>query len=611
MARIVEEDIDRLRESADIVEIVSGYTKLKRSGNYRFLGLCPFHQEKTPSFTVDSTKGLWHCFGACGEGGNLYQFVQKAENLPFPEAVEWLARKLNFPLRYEEQKAGEQMAAGLRARLIAANRSAARFFHNQLFTSADAAPARGYLEQRGFGKEVAERWMLGYAPGRNALCTYLQKEGFSEDEITKAVLGRRSERDGSLYDFFRERITFPTWNLQGEIVAFGARALGDQQPKYLNTSDTPVFSKSRLMYGLDRAKSALGRGSPAVIVEGYTDVIALHEAGVSEAVATNGTALGRTHLEQLKKFTSRAVLMFDSDQAGKGAAEKGWGDSLSQAPPASRVGIELLIAPLTPGKDPADVVRAEGAEAIRKTLEGAQPLLEFKLEQTINRLPLDTPEARSVAVRDAARVLGWHPDPIARHEYAFKAAQRIGVDPEVVHRALDELQSSRDMGEADATERDRRVTGHVKVEREALTLLLTKGSETIPGLDELTEQEFTSAARREVFNHAVELIRSGRSGDAAAVQFLSPDGLALFTELTLSEEFADVDPQARMREVFTRVRLFALERDIKSRRNTLHDVNPLEQPERHDELFTELVGLEARRRDLLREIQNEPEEAPA
>ena len=608
MARIVEEDIDRLRDSADIAEIVSAYTTLKKSGGHRFVGLCPFHSEKTPSFQVDTAKGLFMCFG-CSEGGNVYQFIQKVENLPFPEAVEWLARKMNFQLRYEEQRPGDEARAGLKARLIAANAAAARFFHETLFTSPDAAPARSYLEGRGFGKDVAERWLLGYAPGRDALCKNLLKKGFSEDEIVTADLGRRSDRDKSLYDFFRQRITFPTWNLQGDVVAFGARAMGDQQPKYLNTSDTPVFSKSRLMYGLDRAKSSIARSS-AVIVEGYTDVIALHEAGVQQAVATNGTALGETHLELLKKFTSRAVLLFDSDQAGRGAAEKGWGDSLNQAPLASRVGIELLVAPLPAGKDPADVVRDSGADAIKTAMDDAQPLLEFKLEQTIAKLPLDTPEARSAAVREAARVLGWHTDPIARHEYAFKAARRIGVDVEVVHQALNEIGSSGRVGGTELVERDRRLPGHVKVEREALSLLLTRADDAAPHLDDVTEEEFTSPVRREVFRRAVELLRSSRPADAAGAEGLSPDAQALFTELTMADiPTADLD--ARVREVFTRVKLFALERDIKTRRNTLQDVNPLDDPKGHDALFTELVALEARRRDLLRRLQSEPEEVEA
>jgi DNA primase len=609
MARIKDDDIDRLRDSADIVEVVSGYTQLKKSGGHRYVGLCPFHSEKTPSFQVDASKGLTHCFG-CSEGGNIYQFIQKVENLPFPEAVEWLARKMNFELHYEEGRPGEEQNRGFKARLIQANAEASTFFHKALMDSPDALQARRYLEGRGFDREVAERWQIGYAPGRDALCKHLLSKGFSEDEILKADLGRKSDKDGSLYDFFRQRITFPTWSLQGDVVAFGARALGDQQPKYLNTSDTPVFSKSRVMYGLDRAKSSLGRGNAAVVVEGYTDVIALHEAGVVEAVATNGTALGDTHFEQLKKFTGRAVLMFDADEAGKGAAERGWGD-LKQAPLFHRIGLEVLVAPLPPGHDPADVVAEDGPEAVKKVIDAARPLVEFKLQQTIDKLPLDTPEARSLAVREVARVLGWHPDPIARHEYAFSAATRIGVDAEVIQRALNENKSFDDVtGGTTTAERDRRLPGHVKVEREALQLLLTRPNEATPWVDRVAEVHFTAPARRELFVEAKASLKNGRS-PAEIVQDLSPDGVALFTELSAStpEEGTDAGQQAE--EIFIRLQVFSLERDIKKLRNTLQDVNPLEDPQRHDELFTQLVGLEATRRDLLRQLRREPAEGVA
>lgn len=609
MARIKDDDIDRLRDSADIVEVVSGYTQLKKSGGHRYVGLCPFHSEKSPSFQVDAAKGLTFCFG-CSEGGNIYQFIQKVENLPFPEAVEWLARKMNFELHYEESRPGEEQNRGMKARLIQANAEASKFFHKTLMDSPDALQARRYLEGRGFDRAVAERWQIGYAPGRDALCKHLLSKGFSEDEILKADLGRKSDNDGSLYDFFRQRITFPTWSLQGDVVAFGARALGDQQPKYLNTSDTPVFSKSRVMYGLDRAKSSLGRGNSAVVVEGYTDVIALHEAGVVEAVATNGTALGDTHFEQLKKFTGRAVLMFDADEAGKGAAERGWGD-LKQAPLFHRIGLEVLVAPLPPGNDPADVVATDGPEAVKSVIEAARPLVEFKLQQTIDKLPLDTPEARSLAVREVARVLGWHPDPIARHEYAFSAATRIGVDAEVIQRALNENKSFDDAtGGTTTAERDRRLPGHVKVEREALQLLLTRPDEAAPWVDRVAEVHFTAPARRELFVEAKASLENGRSA-AEIVQGLSPDGVALFTELSASTPEEGTDPGQQAEEIFIRLQVFSLERDIKKLRNTLQDVNPLEDLQRHDELFTQLVGLEATRRDLLRQLRREPAEGIA
>ena len=596
MARIKDEDIDALRERADIVEVIGGYVRLKREGAHGFKGLCPFHSEKTPSLRIDSAKGLWHCFG-CGLGGNVYQFVQKAENLPFPEAVEWLARKTGFALRYEEARPGERAAAGLKSRLVDVNDSAARFMHEQLLSLPAAQGARLYLERRGFGPDVARRWLLGYAPGRNLLCRHLLARGFSVSEIEQGGLGRTSDRDGSLYDTFRERIMFPTWNLQGDVVGFGARALGDATPKYLNTAETPVFSKSRVLFGLDRAKGSIARGS-AVVVEGYTDVIALHEAGVTEAIATNGVALGESHFELLKKFTQRVVLMLDADEAGRGAAERSFGVH-------HRVGIEVLVAPLPDGRDPADVVAEDGPDAIRKVLDGAQPLMLFKLEEMIGRLPLDTPEARSAAVGEVVKVLGWHPDPIARHEYAFMAARRIGVQPEALQRALGEQRTHvASSGGDNERAQERRLPGHVKVEREALQILMLQPSAAAPLARDVDEGDFTAAPRRELFRLATEAARAGvTSVGAKDAERLSGDGLALFTELTVGADRPLEDFAERAREVFVRLKIFSLGREIKARRDVLQDVNPVDDPKRHDELFTELVALEARRRDLLKRLQ--------
>jgi DNA primase len=595
MAKIKEEDIEALRDKADIVEIISQYSALKRSGGATFKGLCPFHSEKTPSFTVDSSKNLWHCFG-CGKGGNIYHFVQEMESLPFPEAAEWLARRSGFDLHYEESRPGEAKFAGVKARVIEANQAAAAFFHDQLMTSPDALQARRYLDGRGFGKEVAERWQLGYSPGRDALTKHLFSKGFKQPEIEQADLARTNEKDGRIYDFFRQRIMFPTWNLQGDVIAFGARALGDQQPKYLNTSETPAFSKSRAMYGLNLAKSAISRNGVAIVVEGYTDVIALHEAGITEAVATNGTALGESHFELLKKFADRAVLMFDADEAGKGATERGFGIH-------HRIGLEVLVAPLPAGRDPADVVTEDGPEGIRKVIDAGQSLLEFKLEQTISKLPLDTPEARSNAVREAVKVLRLHPDPIARHEYVFMVATRVGVDADMVQRVVTDAEGTGTTGGV-AQDRDRRLPGHVKVEREVLQLLLTHTRETREEALEAQESDFTSPARRELFRNAMTL---NDPADAAGIaNHLSPEALSLFTELSVGDEAIHPDDLgARIREVFTRLHVFPLEREIKTRRDALQKVNPVNDPQRHDELFTELVRLEASRRDLLRRIEED------
>lgn len=602
MAKISEEDINQLRETADIVELASAYTHLKASGRGTFKGLCPFHSEKTPSFTVNRDRGLYFCFG-CGEGGDIYSFVEKIENLDFPDAVEWLARRYNFVLRYEEARPGEVRAQGIKLRLKAANAEAARFFHQALMTHPEAAAARSYLKGRGFTQEVAERWQLGYAPGRDALARHLLAKGFSEQELIEADLARRSERGPGLYDTFRQRIVFPTWDRNGDVVGFGARALGDQQPKYLNSSETPVFHKSRVMYGLDRAKSSIARGNPAIVVEGYTDVIALHEAGITEAVATNGVALADSHFELLKRYTDRVVLMFDADSAGAKAAERGFG-------PHQRIGLEVLVALLPAGRDPADVVAEDGPEAVRKVIDAAVPLTEFKLDQVLSTLPLDTPEARAKAARSAAELLARVPDEIARRGYVFKAAERIGVDADAIHRALGEVRSGAgDVGPGGADRaRDRRFPGHVKVEREALRLLLTRTALAAElGGMELIDQDFTSAARQELFR-AARAALGGSGAGAGLAQKLSPEARALFSELTIEEGPPLDDGEARTaaREVFARLQVFRIEREIKRRRDVLQKINPQEDPVRHDELFTELVQLEAKRRDLQAATETSP-----
>lgn len=598
MAKIKDEDISALRERADLAEIVGAYTKLKKSGGNRYTGLCPFHSEKTPSFSIDNAKGLFFCFG-CNEGGDVFRFVEKIESLPFVEAVEWLAHKSGFQLHYEEQRPGDRHARGLKQRIIQANEEATRFFHETLMATPAASSARDYLSGRGFPAEAARRWEIGFAPGGNSLTRHLLGKGFSQEELLKADLTRRSERDGSLYDTFRGRIVFPTRSHQGDVVGFGARALGDQKPKYVNTSETPVFQKSRFMYGLHKAKVSLARGEAAIVVEGYTDVIALHEAGIGEAVATNGVALGETHFELLKRFTHRAVLMFDADEAGKGATERGFEYQ-------HRLGLDVLVAPLPAGKDPADAISSHGPDPVRAAIAAARPLMEFKLEQTIGTLVLDTPEAKGRAVRAAAEVLGWHPDPVARHEYAFLAARRIGVDPDGVQRVLAERGAQRPAGAwgGDGSS-GRRLPGHVKVEREALQVLVTRTRDAARWAGLIGETDFTSPARAELFNVARAAMDAGKAElTAEEASRLSPEAFSLYTELAVAANGTEAEDRgAGLEEIFVRLRLFRLERDIKVRRNTLQEVNPLVDAKRHDDLFTQLVKLEAERRDLLRHLQ--------
>jgi DNA primase len=306
--------------------------------------------------------------------------------------------------------------------------------------------------------------------------------------------------------------------------------------------------------------------------------------------------LGEGHFDLLRKYTNRAILMFDADEAGKGAADKG------RSPLVQRV-MELFIAQPPMGRDPAEIVQSDGPEGVRKLIDAKQPLWEFALERAITSAPLDTAEARSAGVRRAVELLALHPDPIARHEYAFKGAELIGVDPEVMQRALSELRfEASDVPERGTEKSDRRFPGHVKVEREALHLLLTHVSETQEWTDRISDSDFTSAARRDVLRVA---LNQREKGDLRVLtQDMSSDAMSLLTELSVSyPQVPDDELADRVPEVFSRLKLFSLERDIRALRTTLHDVNPVEDPQRHDQLFTELVGLEASRRDLLRQMR--------
>src|SRR5437870_679277 len=370
--RIRQEDIEAVRERADVVKLVSGYLSLKKAGHDSMVGVCPFHPDKGPSLSVSPSKGLYFCFG-CGAGGDAIKFLREIENLNFTEAVERLAEQTGVRLRYEAESPGERRAASKRDALHKANAEAATIYQRTLVESPDASDAREYLHQRGIDKETAERFQIGYAPaGGNYLLRALAKRlQISTELLIDAGLATR-DATGSVRDRFRDRIMFPIHDLSGRGVGFGARLLRDQEglPKYLNTRETDVYDKSRLLYNLHRAKSAISRTGDAYVVEGYTDVIALHQAGVESAVATCGTALGDAHLRLLSRFAQRAILAFDSDEAGAHAAERAY--KYHQDHP-----IELRVLILPEGLDPAEFVRVKGSDAFREHATTAVPLLRY------------------------------------------------------------------------------------------------------------------------------------------------------------------------------------------------------------------------------------------
>ena len=393
---ISEEDIQKVREASDLVAIIGERTPVKQRGR-DFWCCCPLHNEKTPSFKIDPVLQLWHCFG-CNEGGDVFGFLMKTEDLSFPEAVRKLAERAHIDIADTGGRGG--VPSSKKARLKAVCEATATFYHTQLMRNpdADAAAARSYLAGRGLGGDVPRRWRLGFAPGRGQLVRHLSAQGFSAEEMVEANVAMK-DRGGKLRDRFFNRVMFPIGDAQGECIAFGGRVIGKGEPKYLNSQETPVFHKSQVLYGLDHAKAAMAAMGVAVVVEGYTDVIALHEAGIGNAVATLGTALTMRHIRLLARHAQhKIVYLFDGDEAGQRAADRALGfidDSMT--PEAGRAKVELAAVTLPDNLDPAEFVGARGADALRELIARAQPLLKYGIERRLAAHDLGSAEGRSRA----------------------------------------------------------------------------------------------------------------------------------------------------------------------------------------------------------------------
>ncbi len=433
MGRISDEDVARVRDSTDLVALINETTPLRQKGRL-FWGLCPFHGEKTASFKVDPATQLWHCFG-CGLGGDAFGFVMKTQSLEFPDAIRLLADRARIEI-VEEGGAG--MPTGRKERLMAASEAAAEAFYKTLSSGKEpgAQTTRAYLSGRGFGSEVAKRWRLGYAAGaRGALAKQLAAQGFARDELVEANLTLTDDR-GDVKDRFFNRLMFPISDLQGRVIAFGGRVIGEGQPKYLNSADTPIFHKSANMYAIDRAKSAIVATGTAIVVEGYTDVIALHEAGITNAVATLGTALTARHVKLLGRFAKRIVYLFDGDEAGMRAADRAAEFlDFNSTPEAGASRLDLLVAIIPDRMDPADYVAAHGAEGMRAIIEGAQPLLRFVIDRRLAAHDLTRPEGREQALADAAGVLASVRGSLLAQDYASYVADRLRTDYATVDAA--------------------------------------------------------------------------------------------------------------------------------------------------------------------------------
>jgi DNA primase len=423
--KISARDIEEVKARVNIADVISGYVALKPASAGSLKGLCPFHQEKSPSFNVRPLQGFYHCFG-CGAGGDVYKFLQEMESLSFYEAVENLAQKASYTLTYEAgSNAPDQ---GQKARIYEANLAASRYFAEQLGTDA-AITGRDFLKSRGFDKSAAETFGVGFAPkGWNNLVDHLKTLGFTEDELVLASLASRGER--GLYDKFRGRLIWPIRDTSNQVIGFGARKLfdDDQGPKYLNTSETPVYHKSAVLYGIDLAKKEISKTQQVVVVEGYTDVMACHLAGVTTAVATCGTAFGDEHIRILNRMLSanvdnpaEVIFTFDPDEAGQKAAMRAFGD-------ADKFHANSFIAVGPDGLDPSDLRVQKGDEAVQLMIESKKPIYEFAIKQKLKNFDLSSVEGRVGAARAAAGVIATIRDSAMRSVYLREVANWVNLD---------------------------------------------------------------------------------------------------------------------------------------------------------------------------------------
>ncbi|MFJ4164364.1 DNA primase [Microbacterium sp. NPDC089698] len=450
MPRILQADVDEVKSRTNIADIVGERVSLKSAGVGSMKGLCPFHDEKSPSFHVRPQVGYYHCFG-CGASGDVYSFLREMDHVSFTEAVERLAARVGYTLHYED--GGPAPETSGRSRLYAANTAAAEFFRSQLL-SPEAESARAFLGQRGFDAGAAAHFGVGYAPrGWDGMLKALSAQGFTRDELTAAGLVSAGQR--GVYDRFRGRVVWPIRDVTGQTIGFGARKLydDDQGPKYLNTPETPIYKKAQVLYGLDLAKRDISRGDPkrVVVVEGYTDVMACHLAGVTTAIATCGTAFGAEHIKLLRRVmgddsaAGEVVFTFDGDEAGQKAALRAFAED-------DRFNAQTFVAVAPDGLDPCDLRLQRGDQAVRGLMSAKVPMFEFVIDRKIASFDLSTAEGRVGALRAAAPIVAEIRDTLLRPEYERILARRLGMDPTDVHAEVRRHERRRRQGDSGAHE---------------------------------------------------------------------------------------------------------------------------------------------------------------
>ena len=510
MALFPQQFIDDLKHHADIVVVIQDYVSLKKTGA-TYKGLCPFHGEKTPSFHVTRDKGFFHCFG-CNVGGDVFKFLELHEKIGFADAVKLLAQRFGMSLPEMEQTDDQRANAAERETLLKVHESAAAWFQQQLASNAGAR-IRRQIADRGVTDDTSQVMGLGFAPpGREGLKAALTKEGFSQALLVRAGLLVQRD-DGSVIDRFRNRLMIPICRDTGSVIAFGGRAVdADQQPKYLNSPETPIYSKGRTLYGLNLSKNAIRQGKFAVLVEGYFDFAQVYQAGFQAVVASCGTALTPQHSQQLRRFTSKVVLSFDPDTAGQGATAKSCEILVAE-------GFEVNVAILPPGEDPDTFVRRQGRQGYRELLEQSRPYLEYLLDRVAGGHNLNTDEGRVKFLGEMLPIAGRIPDASMRDRFADRLSFKARVTDEVVRA---EIRKAVVQKQTTLTKRDVPSFGHVtKAEKGLIWLLVHQPEGALGALETLDGTDLDGLASRTVLDLAHKLNENTEFTPSALLERLS------------------------------------------------------------------------------------------
>ena len=603
--RIRDDDVALVRERAKIDDIVREYVTLKAAGGGSLKGLCPFHDERSPSFHVTPSRGMWYCFG-CGEGGDVLSFVQKIDHLSFAEVVEKLAVKTGVELRYVEGGAAINKQQGQRTRLIEAHKAAAAFYVEQLLTP-DAQIGRTFLTERGFDSEAAKHFGVGFAPKSwDSLTSHLRGKGFVDQELMAGGLVSQGNR--GIYDRFRGRLVWPIRDLGGEVIGFGARKLfdDDEGPKYLNTPESPLYKKSQVLYGIDLARKDISKSQQAVIVEGYTDVMACHLAGVTTAVATCGTAFGGEHIKILRRLLmdddqmrGEVVFTFDGDAAGQKAALRAFEED-------QRFVTQTFVAVEASGMDPCDLRLAQGDTAIRALVESRVPLFQFAIKSILTGYDLNNAEGRIAALKEAAPVVAKIRDTALRPEYSRMLAGWLGLDVESVTKEVQQSGRSTPGATRPGPAGGSRDPGLV-VEREALKCVLQQPAAVADWYESVEASAYTHASAQGV--HAAIMKAGGPTKDRAGLAWIDAvlevcaddEDRRIVRELAVESLPAQSGYDAHYAaSVVARLLELDASRRVEEVKGQLQRTDPIEQAAEHEKVFAELLALEEYRRSLRR-----------